>query len=99
MPPHTTIYIKKNIMLKNLYSEKFSISGDYEFILKVLLNDKFIIKFFNKTLIIMRAGGESTKISSLIKKLRQDIQISKKFFKNYYICIFLKIFRKLNQFL
>ena len=99
MPPHTTIYIKKNIMLKNLYTEKYSISGDYEFILKVLLNDKFIIKFFNKTLIIMRAGGESTKISSVLKKFRQDIQISKKFFKNYYICIFLKIFRKLNQFL
>jgi glycosyltransferase len=99
MPPHTTLYIKKDIMLKNLYTEKYSISGDYEFILKILLNDRFIIKFFDKTLIIMRAGGKSTRITSLVKKLSQDIQISKKFFKNYYICTLLKILRKFNQFL
>ena len=77
-------------MLKNLYTEKYSISGDYEFILKILLNDRFIIKFFDKTLIIMRAGGKSTRITSLVKKLSQDIQISKKFFKNYYICTYKK---------
>jgi glycosyltransferase involved in cell wall biosynthesis len=99
MPPHTTLYIKKDIMLKNLYTEKYSISGDYEFILEILLNDRFIIKFFDKTLIIMRAGGKSTRITSLVKKLSQDIQISKKFFKNYYICTLLKILRKFNQFL
>ena len=99
MPPHTTLYIKKDIMLKNLYTEKYSISGDYEFILKILLNDRFIVKFFDKTLIIMRAGGKSTRISSFVKKLSQDIQISKKFFKNYYICTLLKILRKFNQFL
>ena len=98
MPPHTTMYIKKDIMLENLYTEKYSVSGDYEFILKILLNDKFIIKFFDKTLVIMRAGGESTKITSLLKKFLQDIQVSKKFFKNYYICTLLKILRKFNQF-
>ena len=98
MPPHTTMYIKKDIMLKNLYTEEYSVSGDYEFILKILLNDKFIIKFFDKTLVIMRAGGESTKISSLLKKFLQDTQVSKKFFKNYYICTLLKILRKFNQF-
>lgn len=98
MPPHTSMYVRRDIMLKNLYTEKYTISGDYEFILKILLNDKFIVKFFDKTMVIMRDGGESTKITSIIKKFSQDINVSKKFFKNYYICVALKILRKLNQF-
>ena len=33
MPPHTTLYISKKIISKNLYSLKYPISGDYKFIL------------------------------------------------------------------
>lgn len=45
----------------------------------------------------MRLGGGSTKKSNILEKIKQDIKITKFFFKNYYICVFLKIFRKIYQ--
>tara|TARA_B100000959_G_C14856727_1_gene572500 strand:- start:32 stop:766 length:735 start_codon:yes stop_codon:yes gene_type:complete len=99
MPPHTSIFAKKNILLNNFYSEDYSISGDYEFILKIFLNYNYKIKFFDKNLIVMRTGGVSTNIKLFFKKFKQDLLISKKFFNNYLICVIFKILRKINQFL
>ena len=99
MPPHTSIYAKKNVLLNNLYSENYSISGDYQFILKIFLNHNYKIKFFNKNLIIMRTGGASTNINLFFKKFQQDLSITKKNFSNYIICTIFKILRKINQFL
>ena len=97
MPPHTSIYIKRNIVNDNLYPTNFPISGDYLFILNLFLNKNYLINFLNRTICIMRMGGDSTKLSTFIKKLREDLQISKKKFKNYRLCIFFKIIRKIKQ--
>lgn len=97
MPPHTSIYAKKNILLKNPYSIKFPISADYKFILD-LFSKKLKFYFLNKYLCIMRAGGDSTKIENFAKKIIEDIKISRKFFKHYMICILLKVLRKIEQF-
>ena len=78
MPPHTSIYARKNILLKNLYSIKFPISADYKFILD-LFSKKLKFYFLNKYLCIMRTGGDSTKISNFAKKIIEDIKISKNF--------------------
>jgi hypothetical protein len=45
----------------------------------------------------MRAGGGSTKFINILKKIKEDINISKLFFKHYYICVLFKIFRKFFQ--
>ena len=45
----------------------------------------------------MRLGGGSTKIKNILKKISQDINIAKSFFTSYYICVFLKIIRKIFQ--
>ncbi len=97
MPPHTSIFAKKEVLLNNNYSENFSISGDYDFILKIFLNENYKFSFFNKYIIIMRTGGDSTKLNSFYLKLKQDLIISKKYFNNYIICIIFKILRKVNQ--
>ena len=97
MPPHTSIFAKKEVLLNNNYSENFSISGDYDFILKIFLNENYKFSFFNKYIIIMRTGGDSTKLNSFYRKLKQDLIISKKYFNNYIICIIFKILRKVNQ--
>lgn len=97
MAPHTSIYVKNEIIRKNLYDENYLISGDYEFFLKIFSNKKLSINFIDKNLCTMRMGGDSTKISSLILKFKEDIRISKKFFKNSILCVILKILRKINQ--
>ena len=45
----------------------------------------------------MRDGGDSTKISNLIDKLKEDLTISKLFFKYNYICVICKILQKVFQ--
>ena len=58
MPPHTTLFIKKEVILQNLYSEKFLISGDYDFILR-LFKKNLKYYFFNKFITKMQYGGET----------------------------------------
>jgi len=98
MPPHTSIYVKKEIIKNNLYNTKFPISGDYEFILNLFLNNSLKKIYFEKVLCIMRSGGDSTRISGLVKKFKEDIAISKKFFSYYYLTVIFKILRKISQF-
>ena len=94
MPPHTSMFIKKNLMIENFYSSKYIISSDYKFILDILTNKKTFPKFCNKTFIIMRSGGVSNK--HLYLKFKEDINIliNKKM---HFSIIFLKIFKKIPQ--
>lgn len=98
MPPHTSIYVKKKVIKENLYNTKYPISGDYEFILNLFLNNSLKKIYFKNVLCIMRSGGDSTKILGLLQKFEEDVQISKKFFSNFYFTIIFKILRKINQF-
>ena len=93
MPPHVSMFIsKKN---KNMmYNENYKISADYLYILKILDKSK-IIKYIDSYITIMRTGGIST---NHILKLKEDLSITKKYFKHYYITVFLKIVRKFIQY-
>ena len=98
-PPHTSIFLKKNYFQKNtdIYNEKYKISGDYFFTLKLFSNKNIKSLYINDFITIMRTGGDSTNIYNFIKKFKEDLDISKTFFKNYFICVFFKIFRKILQ--
>jgi len=97
MAPHPSFFVKKKILLKNKYINHYNISGDYYFMLR-LFHKKYKHKFLNQFLCIMRLGGGSTNIKNILSKFNQDLKIAKSFFKNYYICVFFKIFRKIFQF-
>lgn len=98
MPPHTSIFGRKELLKKNLYETQFPISGDYHFILKLFNNKNIKVKYINENITIMRTGGDSTKISNFFKKLIEDIKIIKKFYKFYIITLSFKILSKLKQF-
>tara|TARA_B110000211_G_scaffold216054_1_gene258778 strand:+ start:316 stop:1740 length:1425 start_codon:yes stop_codon:yes gene_type:complete len=94
MPPHVSIFISKknrNIM----YDEKYKISSDYLYILKILHKVKKI-KYIDKYLTIMKRGGIS---NNHFIKFKEDLSIVKKYFKYYYLTIILKIISKFNQFI
>jgi glycosyltransferase involved in cell wall biosynthesis len=97
MAPHTSFFVRKKILLKNKYANSYDISGDYHFMVRLFFK-RYKYKFINHFLCIMRLGGGSTKIENILEKINQDIKIAKSFFENYYICIFLKIFKKIFQF-
>jgi glycosyltransferase len=98
MPPHTSIFIKKEIIPN--YSIRYEISGDYEFILKIFLLKNLKIKFLRKNLIIMRSGGDSSRLKLFIKKFKEDKMIYSSYFKKHkpFFAISIKILSKIFQF-
>ena len=89
--------MKKKVFNKiGYYSEKYMISGDYDFLLRLINSNKFKIKSTNKFHNIMRLGGDSTSISKIFIKLKEDYLIIKKHHLNIFI-LFRKILSKINQ--
>ena len=74
-----------------LLFREISISGDYDYILKILNKPNLKTLYFRNFISVMRAGGDSTKISNIFKKINEDLKISKKKYKNNFFCIFFKI--------
>ena len=96
-PPHVSTFIKRRVFQKiGYYSEKYIISSDYDFLLRIILSNKFKIKSTNKFHNIMRLGGDSTSISKIFIKLKEDYLIIKKHHLNIFI-LFRKILSKINQ--
>jgi len=97
LPPHTSIFLKRKFFENIKYDTEYKISSDFDFVLKIINNKSIKIKYIDRNLCIMRLGGKSTSIKHFFKKLKEDIKISKKYFRMNYIYVFLKIIRKLCQ--
>ena len=69
MPPHPTFFVKKEIYKKyGMFNLNFSISADYELMLRFLEKYKISSCYINEVLVKMRIGGRSNKnLLSLIK--------------------------------
>jgi glycosyltransferase len=97
MPPHTTVFLSKNIFKNFYYLTDLKISADYDYILRIFQNAKKIF-YSNKIITIMRAGGDSS--SNILTKIFEDFAVLKNFFYLYFVpfIMFFKYIRKLNQF-
>ena len=100
MPPHTTLFIKKDLLKKiGQYDEKLKISSDYDFIIKLFREDNLRIFFLNKVTVKMRSGGISNKnIKNIFTKMSEDISIMKKYKLNIIKAILIKNLSKIKQF-
>ena len=74
LPPHTGLFIRKKVYNKYKYKDKYQISGDTDFLFKIL-NKNIKRYYLNKYVTIMRTGGISTNLSSLMIKVKEDIKI------------------------
>ena len=97
MPPHTGFFIKRKIFNKFKYNLKYSISSDYDFMIKALKSSDGIY-YLPITSVLMRIGGKSTKFSSILTKFKEDLDIIKKNDLGGYFTLFKKIFSKIRQF-
>ncbi len=97
IPPHTGTFITKKIYNNFKYNEKYLISSDTDFLIRIF-KDQAKYKYLNKNITIMRTGGLSTNLSFLIKKTKEDLIIFKKHKLSTYD-YFKKILSKTNQFL
>lgn len=97
-PPHTSLFLKKKLVKDNLYDLKYEISSDYDFILRLFLNEKLKVKYLPFIFSIMRLGGDSTDLKKLKQKIEEDLNILKKYFIFYFFVWLMKLIRKINQF-
>ncbi len=101
LPPHTGLYLKKNVFRKiGYYNEKYKVSSDIEFMYKLFLNKKFKTKYLKLFSLKMLIGGLSTKSPiSVIKSNYEVYKILKSLNVDYpMIMIVKKIMNKFKQF-
>lgn len=74
MPPHPTFFVKRNCYEKfGLFNTSFSISADYELMLRFLYKHKITSSFIPQVLVKMRTGGISNvTLNSRIKANQED---------------------------
>lgn len=101
MPPHPTVYIKKNIFLKHgNFRLDFSTAADYELILRFFYRHKIKTVHVNKVFVKMLTGGISNKnIFSHVSGNINDLR-AMKMHQLYapFIAVFLKPLQKLLQY-
>lgn len=74
MPAHPTFFLKKEVYKKHgLYNLNYTISADYDFILRIFKDKNLKFGYLNKVVINMRVGGVSNKsLKNIIIKIRED---------------------------
>lgn len=61
LPAHPTLYLKKDVYDQyGLYKTDYRISADYEFMIRILKDDKVKLSYINEILINMSYGGTSS---------------------------------------
>lgn len=61
MPPHPTLFLHKNIYAKfGLFSLDYKISGDYDFLIRVMKDRSLNLHYLPEVITYMRVGGVST---------------------------------------
>lgn len=104
MPPHPTLYIKKNIYKRiNGFNTSFNISADYFLIIQLFSDNNFQSLYLPSTFIKMRLGGKSNKnIKNLILKSYEDLKIVQHFKISSFFgldTVIFKVLSKLKQYL
>lgn len=102
MPPHPTVFVKKEVYLKHgLFNLSLTSAADYELMLRFMYKHKINVQYLPQLLVKMRVGGKSNK--SLKNRLianaedRQAWQING--LKPYFFTLTLKPLRKISQFI
>lgn len=100
MPPHPTVFIRKNSKTAISYDLSYKISSDYDYVLKLFSDPNTNIFYLNEVVTMMQVGGVSNRnLTNIIIKTREDYAVAKKYFTFPLIAIVCKNLRKLNQFM
>lgn len=101
MPAHPTFFLKKCVYKKHgFFDLNFSISADYDFMLRVLSDTSLKFGYLSQIITKMRIGGTSNRgIINLIKKSFEDFKAIKKNKAGNVYTLIRKNTTKLSQFL
>lgn len=61
VPPHPTLFVRKEVYEKEQYRKEFRFAADYEFMLRVMRKQRLESTYLPKLIVRMRMGGETSK--------------------------------------
>jgi glycosyltransferase len=98
MPPHPTVYIKKELFSNvGNYNKKYSISFDYDHLIRTFLKNELQCCYIAKIFVNMSIGGNSNKLKNIINKMVEDYKIIKKNGIGNLLTLAMKNIRKIPQ--
>ena len=100
MPAHPTLFLKKEVFKTHgLYDLKFTISSDYDFMLRVLKDDTVKFGYLPRVVTNMRLGGASNKnLKNIVIKMIEDYKAIRKNKSGNMVTLILKNTSKIKQF-
>ena len=100
MPPHPTFIISRYVFdVIGFYDHSYSISADYDYTIRCMLNKNFKINYLNRVTIHMQIGGMSNgSFLKLLTKIKEDFIILKNNNLPPFQATFLKRLLKAGQF-
>lgn len=73
MPPHPTLFVKTNCYSRiGLYNERYRISADYDFILRLFSLPFLQPEYLPEVITRMRIGGASNSVQNILRKSLED---------------------------
>ncbi len=74
MPPHPSFYARRHVYERlGQYDERYSISADYDWMLRFFSGGGFNVAYIPQSLVRMRMGGMSNRsFSNILRKSRED---------------------------
>ena len=98
MPPHPTVFMKRQLIKDERFDASFRISGDYDQLSRILRRD-VKVTYIPECLVKMRLGGESNKsIGKLWLKVCEDYAVTKRYSHFWPVTLLSKNVRKIPQF-
>lgn len=100
MPPHPTLYLRREVFEHyGLYDNSFSISADYDAMLRYLVQGKISLAYIPEVMVKMRLGGESNRsLGRIIRKSLEDYHAIRRNGVGGVGTLAAKNFSKINQF-
>ena len=101
MPPHPTIFVKKEVYEKyGCFNTDFTSAADYEFLLRVIHKEQIKLGYLSEILVKMRVGGKSNRsIKNRIRGNNEDRKAWKiNGLRPYCFTLYLKPARKILQY-
>ena len=99
MPPHPTLYVRRELIERYLFDLEYRISGDYDAILRLLTRDAVQVSYIPHELVHMRLGGASNKsLANVLTKIKEDWRAIRSNKMGGVVTLVSKNLRKLPQF-
>ncbi|HNW74011.1 MAG TPA: glycosyltransferase family 2 protein [Bacteroidales bacterium] len=99
-PPHPAFYVKRDLLIRyGGFDDSFTISGDYDLMLRLLAVHRIHCCYLPEVLVMMRVGGISNRsMSNIRKKWKEDHRAMKKNHFGSILTLFLKSMRPVLHF-